>query len=169
MLKYLARYLTGGPISDRRLVSQQNGQVTFTARAGRTTGGDADDVEQVTVPGVEFVRLWCLHILPSGYTKTRRYGGWSNTRKADYLDHCRTLLPEEAAPSGTDPPADTDTTDAVDPTDAVECECVCCPHCAGPLRLVWSVERSGWWDVMHGPHRPPWYARRWSPPGAGHG
>ena len=85
VLKYLARYLTGGPISDRRLVSHDlvshdlvshdNGKVTFTARAGRTVGGDADDIEKLAVPGVEFVRRWCLHILPSGSMKTRRYGG----------------------------------------------------------------------------------------------
>jgi len=32
VLKYLARYMTGGPISDRRLVSDEDGIVTFSAR-----------------------------------------------------------------------------------------------------------------------------------------
>ena len=39
MAKYLARYLTGGPISDRRIVSHENGFVTFLARVGKKTGG----------------------------------------------------------------------------------------------------------------------------------
>ena len=38
--KYLARYLTGGPISDRRIVSHENGFVTSLARVGKTTGGN---------------------------------------------------------------------------------------------------------------------------------
>ncbi len=36
VVKYLARYLTGGPISDRRLVSHDGRQVVFTARKGTT-------------------------------------------------------------------------------------------------------------------------------------
>ena len=34
VLKYLARYLTGGPISDKRLIEESNGKVAFLARAG---------------------------------------------------------------------------------------------------------------------------------------
>jgi site-specific recombinase XerD len=36
---------------------------------------------------------------------------------------------------------------------------------AGPLRLVQSLSRSSWREVMHGPDRPAWYARRWTPRG----
>ncbi|MCC7337028.1 MAG: transposase [Pirellulaceae bacterium] len=35
VLKYLARYLTGGPISDARIVSADERQVTFLAREGK--------------------------------------------------------------------------------------------------------------------------------------
>jgi hypothetical protein len=79
MAKYLARYLTGGPNSDRRIVSHDNGFVTFLARVGKTTGG-SDEVEPIKLRGEEFVRRWCLHILPKGYTKTRRFGGYWNCR-----------------------------------------------------------------------------------------
>ena len=57
VLKYLVRYMTGGPISDRRLVSHAAGQVTFTARIGTTHGG-SDATEGVSLPGAEFVRRW---------------------------------------------------------------------------------------------------------------
>ena len=39
IVKYLARYLTGGPISDGRMVNYLDGQVTFQARTGKTHGG----------------------------------------------------------------------------------------------------------------------------------
>ena len=68
MAKYLARYLTGGPISDRRIVSHENGFVTFLARVGKTTGGSKQTIP-VRPPGAEFVRRWCFHILPRQYAK----------------------------------------------------------------------------------------------------
>jgi len=66
--------MTGGPISDRRLVSHEDGGVTFSARVGKTHGG-SDETEDVPLSGTEFVRRWAMHILPKGYTKSRRFGG----------------------------------------------------------------------------------------------
>ena len=40
VVKYLARYLTGGPISDRRIVSADETRITFLAREGTKTGGE---------------------------------------------------------------------------------------------------------------------------------
>ena len=54
VLKYLARHLTGGPISEGRLISHENGKVTFRARSGKTPGGNRADTQTVTLPGVEF-------------------------------------------------------------------------------------------------------------------
>ena len=87
VLKYLARYLTGGPISNARIVSADEHEVTFLAREGKVPGGEAKQVP-ITITTTEFVRLWSLHIFPKGYTKTRRYGGWSNTRRDTYLKTC---------------------------------------------------------------------------------
>ncbi len=70
VLKYLARYLTGGPISDRRLISHERGDVTFWARTGKTPGGGRAETQAYTLSGTEFVRRWSLHILPKGYVKT---------------------------------------------------------------------------------------------------
>jgi len=84
VLKYLARYLTGGPISDKRLLEESNGKVAFLARAG-----DGSDKQiRVERTGVEFVRLWSLHILPKGFTKSRFFGGWSNNQRASFLNRC---------------------------------------------------------------------------------
>jgi len=82
VLKYLARYMAGGPISDRRLVAHQAGKVTFLARSRDKPkdGGRAKQVP-VTLRGDAFVRRWCLHILPRGFTKVRRFGGYTNRHR----------------------------------------------------------------------------------------
>jgi len=71
--------------------------MTFLARAGTTPGGTAEQIE-ITLPTVEFVRRWSLHILPRGYTKTRRYGGWVSARRQSYLELCGQQLAAAGAP-----------------------------------------------------------------------
>jgi len=83
--------MIGGPISDRRLVSHEDGGVTFSACVGKTHGG-SDETEDVPLSGAEFVRRWAMHILPKGYTKTRRFGGYSNHHRKRYIAECRELL-----------------------------------------------------------------------------
>jgi hypothetical protein len=102
VLKYLARYMTGGPISDRRLLRHEHGHVTVSARKGTKTEG-SDETKDVRIPVVEFVRRWSLHILPKGYTKTRRFGGHSNHHRNRYIAACRELLPSGEPASETLP------------------------------------------------------------------
>lgn len=90
VLKYLARYMTGGPISDQRLISHDDGQVTFWARSKNKKAGNPS--RPFPLSGIEFTRRWALHILPKGFTKVRRYGGYSGRLCRDYLDRCRSLL-----------------------------------------------------------------------------
>lgn len=165
VLKYLARYMTGGPVSDRRLTAHADGHVTFTARAGTQTGG-GDETEQVTLSGAEFVRRWSLHILPKGFTKTRRFGGYSNYHRQRYLQECREQL-------SADVDAVDDVDDAAAAVDGVSAalalasdECSedsdrsadpRCPHCDAPLRCVSQAPAPSWRDVMHGRFRPHWY------------
>ena len=150
VLKYLARYMTGGPISDRRLVSHHDGIVTFKARAGKTHGG-SDETEDVQLPGAEFVRRWCLHILPKNFTKSRRYGGYSPRHCKRYMAECRTLLSMNPA---TEPPAEKPAT----PPSSAECmRGPKCPACQIPMRCIAGADRPSWWTVMTSPLRPVWY------------
>ena len=55
------------PGADRRLIEESDGKVAFWARAG----DGSDKTIRVERTGVEFVRLWSLHILPKGFTKSR--------------------------------------------------------------------------------------------------
>jgi hypothetical protein len=152
VLKYLARYMTGGPISDRRLVCHEDGHVTFRARQGTQTGGSGE-TEDVRIPGVEFVRRWAMHILPKGYTKTRRFGGYSNRHQKRYMAVCRELLPDGEAARGIRPDHPGPATAALDERSREHR----CPKCDSLLAITCSEKRPGWHTVMSGPHRPMWY------------
>jgi len=91
LVRYLTRYLTGGPISDSRIVSADAHEVTFLAREGKVQGGKSVQAP-VTLRTTEFVRRWCLHIQPDQLTKTRSFGGWSNHRLAAYQESCVSMM-----------------------------------------------------------------------------
>lgn len=167
VLKYLARYLAGGPISDGRIVSSDEQSVTFMARQGETTGGDAKQVP-MTLSQVEFTRRWCLHILPSGYTRTRRYGGWSNTRRESYLESFAKQLEASslALPAGATE-FNPDDFDRFQPEatkhseeaelDTIELKKKLCPKCSCQLIPHRLIDKPSWRRIMNSPHRPHWY------------
>ena len=94
VLPYLARYMTGGPISDRRLLRWDGDHITFAARSRDKSGRQ----KPVTLTAREFIRRWSLHILPAGFMKSRTYGGWSNTQRHDYRAVCQSLAPSVVPP-----------------------------------------------------------------------
>jgi predicted RNA-binding Zn-ribbon protein involved in translation (DUF1610 family) len=147
--KYLARYMTGGPISDRRLISHDDGKVTFWARVGDQTGGGDGGSAPYTLSGIEFARRWSMHILPKGFTKSRCYGGFSNRHRDRYLKECATCLslpdePQTAAPKS-------------EPVEIVDDTAQACPHCGEVMELIRRSSKPSWSDVMSGPYRPKWY------------
>jgi len=158
VLKYLARYLTGGPISDARIIAADETDVTFWAREGKTTGGDGRRIG-VTLSVEEFTRRWSLHILPRGYTKTRRFGGWSNIRRGAYLERCSIQLESAAEPLSADATEfniflllehDADACDTCGDEET-------CPVCGGEMRLIDRRKKPSWRDILSSRHRPGWY------------
>ena len=158
VLKYLARYLTGGPIADSRLISHTNDQITFWARPKNTPAGQGKGSrkapEPFTLKCIEFVRRWAMHILPKKFTKTRRYGGFSGSQCAKYLERCVQLLklkPEELTPS----PTVDSTTEKITPK---------CSRCECHLTLLSHTVRPSWRDVFKQIYRdtsiysPMWHA-----------
>jgi hypothetical protein len=68
-LKYLSRYLYRGVISEKNIVSNHNGLVTFKyidSSTGETT--------LRTLPGEKFLYLIVQHVLPKGFRRVRDYG-----------------------------------------------------------------------------------------------
>ena len=93
VLKYLARYTHRVAISNARLVKMEDGKVTFRAKSY------AEDGKQklLTLDGVEFLRRFVQHVLPSGFVKIRHYGLLANRWREDRLALCRLLLFAAAA------------------------------------------------------------------------
>jgi hypothetical protein len=88
VLKYLARYTHRVAISNRRLQSLANGQVSFTWKDYAHGGKE----KVITMTGVEFLRRFLLHVLPKGFVKIRHYGLLANGKRVAKLTVCRILL-----------------------------------------------------------------------------
>jgi hypothetical protein len=97
VLKYLARYTHRVAISNRRLLSMENGRATFEWKD--YAGGDKTGI--MTLAAVEFIRRFLLHILPGGFVRIRQYGFLANRARKRKLVLCRALLGAPSAPQMT--------------------------------------------------------------------
>jgi len=68
-LQYLSRYLYRGVISEKNIVSSQDGHVTF-----KYIDSEAGETKFRTLPGEEFLHLIVQHVLPKGFRRVRDYG-----------------------------------------------------------------------------------------------
>ena len=144
--------MTGGPISDRRLIEVKDGRVSFWARSLDKSGRQV----RVSLPTLEFVRSWTLHILPKGFTKGRRYGDWSNTRQAAYQQQCDRLQP--VPPSTTIDLPDSAQQSLEAPPDEMKK----CPQCETAMILESHTRRPSWRGLFYGPDQPQWMEWRGS-------
>lgn len=150
VLKYLARYMTGGPISDGRLVSCENDVVTFMAR--NKNKHSASGQVPVRLSGMEFTRRWSLHILPKGFTRTRCYGGYSGRYRREFVELCLRLKP----PSSEAEPEEPDAAGPMAEADALE-RSPQCPKCQRPMELYSTTHRPPWRELFYGPDHPAWF------------
>ncbi len=68
-LEYLSRYLYRGVISEKRILKDENGEVTF-----RYTDSGSKKEETRTLSGETFLYLVLKHVLPKGFRRCRDYG-----------------------------------------------------------------------------------------------
>jgi hypothetical protein len=87
-LKYLARYTHRVAISNQRLVSIEEGKVTFRIK----DYANGNRKRTMTLDAVEFIRRFLLHVLPSGFMHIRHYGFLANRIRSERLARCRQLL-----------------------------------------------------------------------------
>jgi integrase len=85
-LKYLAPYVFRVAISDRRIISCDDGQVTFSYRKSGTSHW-----RKMTLEAHEFLRRFLQHVLPRGFQKARHYGFFSPNSERS-LDAVRWLI-----------------------------------------------------------------------------
>jgi hypothetical protein len=93
VFNYLGRYTHRAGISNYRLLSIDDGRVTFATKDGNT----------LTLSDEEFIRRFLQHVLPSGFTKIRHYGLMASSNVSTKLETARKLLggePPTVAPPG---------------------------------------------------------------------
>jgi hypothetical protein len=122
VLHYLGRYTHRVAISNHRLVSFTDGQVTFRWR------DSAHHNEQKLLPLSldEFLCRFLLHILPKGFVRIRNFGFLANRKRVTLLPLCFHLLgsihearAEQRASSTEDSP-----------------DSWRCPKCGGPMKVI---------------------------------
>ena len=115
VLKYLARYTHRVAISNSRLLSMEDGCVTF-----RWKDYAANNQAKVMKLGaVEFIRRFLLHILPSGFVRIRQFGFLANRARGKKPALCRALL--GVPPAALQPEFSTDSEVRIDERDRKTC------------------------------------------------
>ena len=88
LLDYLGRYTHRVALSNDRLLSVADGQVTFTYRDRQ----EDDRLKLMRLDAQEFIRRFLLHVLPEGFMRIRHFGFLANRTKKQSLARCRELL-----------------------------------------------------------------------------
>jgi predicted Zn-ribbon and HTH transcriptional regulator len=92
MLEYLGRYTHRVAISNNRILSIDNGEVTFTYRDRERNNA----IGKMALAADEFIRRFLLHILPRGFMKIRYFGFLSHKNKKQALELIRNLIDPDA-------------------------------------------------------------------------
>jgi hypothetical protein len=88
-LAYLCRYTHRVAISNNRIEGLDREQgVTFRYKDYRQEG----QTRRMTLAWPEFLRRFCLHILPPSFVKIRHYGLLSNRDRSERIQQARALL-----------------------------------------------------------------------------
>ncbi len=121
VLHYLARYTHRVAISNHRLVSFENGRVTFRwkdyAHGGKT--------REMTLSADEFLRRFMLHVLPRRFVRIRHFGFLTNRHRSAAIALCRQLMGE--APKAQPEPS---------PSAPAPASTWRCPRCAGTMIII---------------------------------
>ncbi|MEO8426235.1 MAG: transposase [Verrucomicrobiota bacterium] len=95
VLAYLCRYTHRVAITNNRLevLDLQNGTVTFRYK----DYAHDSQIRSMTLPLEEFLRRFCLHILPPRFVKIRGYGLHSNRNRSTRIAQARAVLAQSPA------------------------------------------------------------------------
>jgi hypothetical protein len=122
VLQYLGRYTHRVAISNHRLVSFANGQVTFRWR----DSAHHNKQELLPLSVDEFLGRFLLHILPKGFVRIRNFGFLANRKRATLLPLCFQLLGSTQQPQ-TEPHA----------SSTEDCSASWrCPKCGGVMKVI---------------------------------
>ena len=88
VLEYLGRYTHRVAITNNRILSIDNGKVTFTYRDRQRD----NETRIMTLAAHEFIRRFLLHILPYGFMKIRYFGFLAHPNKKQAVALIRKLI-----------------------------------------------------------------------------
>ena len=123
VLRYLGHYTHRVAISNHRLVSFTNGEVTFLWR-DRAHGNRE---QPMTLTADEFLSHFLLHVLPKGFVRIRNFGYLANHRRSVLLPLCFQLLGSTAGTSQAE-------TQPADMPSLWKC-----PKCGGPMIIILRI------------------------------
>ena len=122
-LRYLGAYTHRVAISNHRLVSLADGQVTFRWR----DSAHKNKKRLMTLSVEEFLRRFLLHLLPRGFVRIRNFGFLANRRRALLLPLCAHLLDSVQESNTVNPPG----------LRLVRALAFwICPLCGGPMQVI---------------------------------
>jgi hypothetical protein len=122
VVHYLGRYTHRVAISNHRLASFIDGQVTFRWR----DSARHNEQKLMTLSVDEFLRRFLLHILPKGFVRIRNFGFLANRRRATLLPLCFQSLG-----STPEPQAEHHASSIEDSPNLYRC-----PKCGGPMKVI---------------------------------
>jgi putative transposase/transposase-like zinc-binding protein len=130
-LRYLGCYTHRVAISNHRLVSFANDQVTFRWR----DSAHHNKKRLMTLHVNEFLRRFLLHVLPPGFVRIRHFGFLSTRNRSALLPLCYCLL----AATHVGPPAATVSSER----QSHQRVTWLCPHCNGPMLILerWTASQ----------------------------
>jgi Putative transposase/Transposase zinc-binding domain len=123
VLAYLSRYTHRVAIGNRRLLQVNAQAVTFRYK----DYADHARPKTMSLSLPEFVRRFCLHVLPEGFVKIRHYGLVSNRDRQKRLARARQAL--ELTPSAPPPPPSNSSPTPLEPPRR-------CPFCGAPALVL---------------------------------
>ena len=92
VLDYLGRYTHRVAISNNRIISIDDGRVTFTYKDRQND----NEIKKMTLNADEFIRRFLLHVLPKGLIKIRYFGFLAHTNKKKDIPLIRKLIDADA-------------------------------------------------------------------------
>lgn len=153
VVRYLARYLRGGPIGNHRLLEVKDGQVHFRYRLPAGPAADRTRQGVMCLAVLEFLRRFLEHIPPRTLQTVRGYGlygGNQHSHLADAFDALGAARPHLAGKLSVKGLLEQL---GIDPSDN------CCPVCGKELIVVDPYRRPCWQSARSPPSETPVLSR----------
>ena len=135
-LKYLAPYIYRVALSNRRLVSMEDGKLTFRYKPRKKPW------TTMTLDVMTFMQRFLQHVLPKGFQKVRYFGFLHPSAKKTFnalQEQFPATEPEMEPQPQLEPQSQSNlrlTQEPLTPSTTLTDTPICCPHCGGPLAYI---------------------------------